>query len=85
MRARDLLLKAALVENVRKLLGRMKPVCRSLMTRLSLSKTAQGLREKRVFNLKSNKTQPIPESPITNLFFAAYITSMVPCGCRRDP
>ena len=40
-------------------------------------KTAQGLREKRVFNLKTKKTKPIPPSPITNPFFAAYITSMV--------
>src|SRR5712664_3836316 len=40
-------------------------------------KTAQGLREKRAFNLKTKKTKPIPESPITNTFFAAYITSFV--------
>lgn len=43
----------------------------------SYGKTAQGLRDKRVFNLKSKKTKPIPESQITNPFFAAYITSDV--------
>ncbi len=40
-------------------------------------KTAQGLREKRVFDLKDLDTKPIPVSRITNPFYAAYITSMV--------
>jgi len=43
----------------------------------SYGKTAQGLHEKRVFDLRSRTTQPLPQSKITNPFFAAYITSFV--------
>lgn len=38
-------------------------------------KTAQGLRSKRVYDLRSNETKELPPSRITNPFFAAYITS----------
>ena len=38
-------------------------------------KTAQGLREKRVYDLREQKMQSLPESVITNPFFAAFITS----------
>lgn len=40
-------------------------------------KTAQGLRDRRVFGLKTRKTQRLPESAITNPAFAAFITSFV--------
>lgn len=40
-------------------------------------KTAQGLREKRVFDLREKTTQRLPESRITNPYFASYITSFV--------
>ena len=38
-------------------------------------KTAQGLRKKRVYDLRAQKMQVLPESDITNPFFAAFITS----------
>jgi DNA polymerase type B, organellar and viral len=47
------------------------------VTNACYGKTAQGLRQKRVFNLKTKNTKPVPESPITNPFFAAQITSLV--------
>lgn len=47
------------------------------ITNSCYGKTAQGLRAKRVFNLKKMRTVQIPHSQITNPFFAAYITSMV--------
>lgn len=40
-------------------------------------KTAQGLRDKRVYDMRDRKTNPLPPSRITNPFFAAYITSYV--------
>jgi hypothetical protein len=40
-------------------------------------KTAQGLREKRVFDMRSERTVALPESRITNAAFASYITSFV--------
>lgn len=40
-------------------------------------KTAQGLREKRVYDMRDRQTKPLPPSKITNPFFAAYITSFV--------
>src|SRR5208337_1851092 len=40
-------------------------------------KTAQGLQERRVFDLRDRDTAQIPESAVTNPFFAAYITSFV--------
>lgn len=43
----------------------------------SYGKTAQGLRKKRVYDLKDRTTKPLPPSKITNPFFAAYITSFV--------
>jgi hypothetical protein len=47
------------------------------ITNACYGKTAQGLRHKRVFNLKTLNTKLVPESPITNPFFASYITSLV--------
>ncbi|UVC08990.1 hypothetical protein IHQ71_28420 [Rhizobium sp. TH2] len=38
-------------------------------------KTAQGLREKRVYDLRSDELKAIPESEITQPFFASFITS----------
>ena len=43
----------------------------------SYGKTAQGLHHKRVYDLRDRETKPLPESKITNPFFAAYITSFV--------
>lgn len=43
----------------------------------SYGKTAQGLREKRVFDLRDRSSKPLPPSKITNPYFAAYITSFV--------
>ncbi|MEO7859013.1 MAG: DNA polymerase, partial [Nitrospirales bacterium] len=43
----------------------------------SYGKTAQGLREKRVYDLRERMTKPLPPSRITNAFFASYITSFV--------
>ncbi|CAA7623015.1 conserved hypothetical protein [Magnetospirillum sp. LM-5] len=40
-------------------------------------KTAQGLREKRVYDLRDKTTKVLPESRITNPFFASFITSFV--------
>jgi hypothetical protein len=40
-------------------------------------KTAQGLREKRVYDMRALSTKVLPPSRITNPFFAAYITSYV--------
>jgi hypothetical protein len=47
------------------------------VTNSCYGKMAQGLRMKRVFNLKTEKTRAVPESSITNPFFAAYTTSLV--------
>lgn len=47
------------------------------LTNSCYGKTAQGLRRKRVFNIQKEANQQLPESPITNPFFAAYITSFV--------
>jgi len=38
-------------------------------------KTAQGLKEKRIYDLKDQETKQMPRSDITNAAFAAYITS----------
>lgn len=40
-------------------------------------KTAQGLREKRVYDMRDRETKPLPPSRITNPCFAAFITSYV--------
>jgi DNA polymerase type B, organellar and viral len=40
-------------------------------------KTAQGLREKRVYDSREMDMVPLPPSKITNPYFAAYITSYV--------
>ena len=47
------------------------------ITNSSYGKTAQGLRAKRVYNMKKDETEKIPESKISNPFYAAYITSFV--------
>lgn len=38
-------------------------------------KTAQGLKERRVYDMKDQAAKQMPRSPITNAAFAAYITS----------
>ncbi|MGV0960259.1 MAG: DNA polymerase [Limnohabitans sp.] len=40
-------------------------------------KTAQGLRKKRVYDMRDRDTKPLPPSRITNPCFAAFITSFV--------
>jgi hypothetical protein len=40
-------------------------------------KTAQGLRKKRVYDMRDRDTKPLPPSRITNPCYAAYITSFV--------
>lgn len=40
-------------------------------------KTAQGLHEKRVYDMRDRDTRRLPASQITNPFFAAFITSFV--------
>ncbi len=40
-------------------------------------KTAQGLREKRVYDMRDQTMKALPPSAITNPFFASYITSFV--------
>ena len=47
------------------------------ITNSSYGKTAQGLRKKRVFNIQREANQQLPESQITNPYFASYITSFV--------
>lgn len=47
------------------------------LTNSSYGKTAQGLREKRVYDLRGRENKPLPPSKITNPFFASYITSFV--------
>lgn len=37
-------------------------------------KTAQGLRMKRAYDIRSDETKPIPESKLTNPFFSSFIT-----------
>lgn len=43
----------------------------------SYGKTAQGLRERRVYDLRDRETKLLPPSRITNAYFAAFITSFV--------
>ncbi len=40
-------------------------------------KTAQGLRKKRVYDMRDRETKPLPPSRITNPCFASFITSYV--------
>ena len=47
------------------------------LTNSTYGKTAQGLREKRVFDMRERSTKALPASPITNPYFASYITSFV--------
>jgi hypothetical protein len=47
------------------------------ITNSCYGKTAQGLRDKRVFNLKKKASERIPPSQISNPIFAGYITSYV--------
>lgn len=47
------------------------------LTNSSYGKTAQGLRQKRVYDLRDREMKQLPESKITNPFFAAFITSFV--------
>ncbi|SDO19925.1 DNA polymerase [Afipia sp. GAS231] len=47
------------------------------LTNSCYGKTAQGLREKRVFSLRKRRGERIGESSISNPFYASYITSFV--------
>ena len=47
------------------------------LTNSCYGKTAQGLREKRVFSLRKKRGERIGESAISNPLYAAYITSFV--------
>lgn len=47
------------------------------ITNSCYGKTAQGLREKRVYSLRKRKGERIGESTISNPFYASYITSFV--------
>ncbi len=47
------------------------------LTNSAYGKTAQGLRNKRVYNLHEEDMEDVSESKITNPYFAAYITSFV--------
>lgn len=47
------------------------------VTNSSYGKTAQGLRERRVYDLRDQETKLLPPSRITNAYFAAFITSFV--------
>jgi hypothetical protein len=38
-------------------------------------KTAQGLRQRRIYDLRDQDTKPLDESPITNPVYAAFITA----------
>ena len=40
-------------------------------------KTAQGLKEKRVFNVEKGYSNYVPPSAVTNPFFAAFITGFI--------
>lgn len=44
-------------------------------------KTAQGLQDRRVFNLKNKRNKRLPESAITNPAYASFITSYVRAVC----
>lgn len=47
------------------------------VTNSCYGKTAQGLRKKRVFDLRTEQSEKVGPSPITNPFYAAHITSFV--------
>ncbi|WP_379553576.1 DNA polymerase [Qipengyuania sp. DGS5-3] len=57
--------------------GSLKALFWKELSNSSYGKTAQGLRKKRVYDLRDQETKPLPPSKITNPFFAAYITSFV--------
>ena len=40
-------------------------------------KTAQGLKDRRVYDLRDRETKSLPHSRVTNAYYAAYITSFV--------
>ncbi len=57
--------------------GSLKALFWKELSNSSYGKTAQGLRQKRVYDLRDRETKPLPPSKITNPFFAAFITSFV--------
>lgn len=65
------------IENRQKAETKLENAFWKEITNSCYGKTAQGLRRKRVFNVQKEANQQLPESPITNPFFAAYITSFV--------
>lgn len=57
--------------------GSLKALFWKELSNSSYGKTAQGLRQKRVYDLRDREMKPLPPSKITNPFFAAFITSFV--------
>jgi hypothetical protein len=47
------------------------------MLNSTYGKTAQGLRQKRCFDTRTGEHAPLPASPITNPFMAAFVTSFI--------
>ncbi|MEO0418769.1 MAG: DNA polymerase [Pseudomonadota bacterium] len=60
--------------------GSLKALFWKELSNSSYGKTAQGLRQKRVYDLRDQETKPLPPSKITNPYFAAFITSFVRAG-----
>ncbi|MEP3049936.1 MAG: DNA polymerase [Erythrobacter sp.] len=57
--------------------GSLKELFWKELSNSSYGKTAQGLRQKRVYDLRDQETKLLPPSKITNPYFAAFITSFV--------
>ncbi|MBS7802950.1 hypothetical protein KIH24_00020 [Rhizobiales bacterium TNE-4] len=65
------------IENRQKAQTKLENAFWKEVTNSCYGKTAQGLRRKRVFNIQREENQQLPESQITNPYFASYITSFV--------
>lgn len=65
------------IENRQKAQTKLENAFWKEVTNSCYGKTAQGLRRKRVFNIQKEANQQLPESQITNPYFASYITSFV--------
>lgn len=57
--------------------GDLKELFWKEITNSTYGKTAQGLQERYVFDIQEREMQRLPESPITNPFYAGMITSSV--------
>ena len=55
----------------------LKNLLRKEVSNSSYGKTAQGLKQRGVFDMREKEMSRLPESRITNPFFAAFITSFV--------